>query len=70
MVPALSRTPVERRPKAVCIETLTYSESGTASKRVELIDAIVSTGYDVYADTYINTVFKRSDLAYRNASRA
>jgi FkbM family methyltransferase len=70
VVPALSRTPVERRPKVVCIETLTYSESGTASKRVDLIDAIVSTGYDVYADTYINTVFKRSDLAYRNASRA
>jgi len=69
VVPALSRTPVERRPKVVCIETLTYSELGAASKRADLIDAIVSTGYEVYADTYINTVFKRSDLAFQSASR-
>ena len=70
VVPALARTPVERRPKVVCIETLTYSESGAASKLVDLIDAIVGTGYEVYADTYINTIFKRSDLAHRNASGA
>lgn len=62
VVPALAGTLVNRRPKVVCIETLTYSESGTARKKTELIDALTATGYDVYADTYINTLFKRSDL--------
>jgi len=63
IVPALVATPPELRPKVVCIETLTYSESGTATKRADLIAAIVAAGYTVYADTYINTIFKRSDLA-------
>jgi FkbM family methyltransferase len=68
VVPTLAETPIDRRPKVVCIETLSYSESGTASKRGDLITAIVRTGYEVYADTYINTIFKRSDLAHSNAS--
>ena len=61
VVPALSRTPSGRRPRVICIETLTYSESGTATKKADLIDAVSSTGYEVYADTYINTIFRRSD---------
>jgi FkbM family methyltransferase len=69
VVPVLASTALGRRPKVVCIETLTYSESGTASKRQDLIDALVSTGYEVYADTYINTIFKRADLTYGSASR-
>jgi FkbM family methyltransferase len=69
VVPALASTAMARRPKVVCIETLTYSESGTPSKRQDLIDAIVTTGYEVYADTYINTIFKRSGLTHRNAAR-
>jgi FkbM family methyltransferase len=62
VVPALAATPLERRPKVICIETLTYSETGTARKRTELIQAVAGAGYKVYADTYINTIFKRSDL--------
>jgi len=62
VVPALVATPLALRPKVVCIETLTYSESGTAKKRTDLIRAIVDAGYKVYADTYINTIFKRADL--------
>ena len=62
IVPALVATPHERRPKVICIETLTYSESGTATKRADLIRAIVDAGYTVYADTRINTIFKRTDL--------
>jgi len=62
VVPAIARAPVSLRPSVICIETLTYSESGTATKRSDLIEAIVKSGYDVYADTYINTIFKRSDV--------
>jgi FkbM family methyltransferase len=69
VVPALYATEGPRRPKVVCIETLSYSESGGANKRQDLIDAIRDVGYEVYADTYINTIFKRSDLTHRNASR-
>jgi FkbM family methyltransferase len=61
VVPALSRTDSSRRPRVICIETLTYSESGTATKKADLIAAIVATGYELYADTYINTIFRRSD---------
>ena len=54
VVPVLAGTALARRPKVVCIETLTYSESDTARKRQDLIDNVVSAGYEVYADTYIN----------------
>jgi hypothetical protein len=63
VVGALARTAPKRRPRVVCIETLTYSESGTATKKSDLIAAIVATGYELYADTYINTIFRRSDRA-------
>jgi FkbM family methyltransferase len=62
VVPALLATPRDLRPKVICIETLTYSESGAATKRSELIQALVDAGYAVYADTYINTIFRRLDL--------
>jgi FkbM family methyltransferase len=62
VVPALLATPLELRPKVICIETVTYSESGTATKRTDLIRAIVDAGYKVHADTSINTIFKRADL--------
>jgi FkbM family methyltransferase len=62
VVPALARTTLGRRPSVICIETLTYSETGTATKKTDLIAAVSATGYDVYADTYINTIFRRSDL--------
>jgi FkbM family methyltransferase len=62
IVPALARTAIGRRPRVICIETLTYSETGTASKKADLIAAVSAMGYDAYADTYINTIFRRSDL--------
>lgn len=62
VVPALTAAPFETRPKVICIETLTYSESGTARKRTDLIGAVEDAGYNVYADTHINTIFKRADL--------
>jgi FkbM family methyltransferase len=62
IVAALLAKPLELRPKAICIETLSYSETGGATKRTELIAAVVNAGYSVHADTYINTIFKRADL--------
>ena len=45
------------RPTAICVETITYSRSGQERKRVEIAEYLGKTGYMIFADTYINTVF-------------
>lgn len=45
------------RPKAFCIETLTYTENKTEEKIVPIIDFMTKQGYFVYGDTYINSIF-------------
>ncbi len=40
----------------ICVETLGYSESFEGKKESEIIDLLVSKGYMIYADTYINTI--------------
>lgn len=45
------------RPEVFCVETLTYTEDNTERKLVEIIELMLSKGYRVYADTYVNTVF-------------
>lgn len=45
------------RPKVMCIETITYSEDNTERKLTETIDFVLSQGYLIFADTYINTIF-------------
>jgi FkbM family methyltransferase len=41
----------------LCIETCTYSENHIRPKSSEIINFVLSKGYFVYADTYINTIF-------------
>lgn len=46
------------RPEVFCIETVVYAEKNAEKdKVVEVIDFMRSTGYMVYADTFINTIF-------------
>ena len=47
----------EFRPAMLCIETITYREDGSETKRQEIMDLMQGHGYMVYADTYINTIF-------------
>jgi FkbM family methyltransferase len=47
-------------PEILCIETLTHGTNQT--KCHDLIDFVVSKGYVVVADTYVNTIFARSDV--------
>ncbi|MGB4398670.1 MAG: FkbM family methyltransferase, partial [Daejeonella sp.] len=49
-------------PKILCVETLTFSAAGKEKKRTDLIDFIISKGYFVYADTYINTIFVNNEI--------
>lgn len=45
------------RPAVFCIETLTYTQNQTAIKIREIFETMEKAGYQVYADTYINTIF-------------
>ncbi len=56
-------------PKVICIETLTYTENNTELKEQSLIDYLISKGYILYADTYINSVLVRCDL-WKNRKRS
>ena len=41
----------------ICAETCTYSENHIKTKNNDLVDWMISQGYFVYGDTYINTIF-------------
>ncbi len=62
IIPSVSQCHPADRPKVICIETLVYTENEPPRKKMELIAQIVALGYQVYADTHINTIFSRSDL--------
>lgn len=45
------------RPEVFCIETITYSEEKKEKKNQPIIDFMISKGYFLYGDTYINSIF-------------
>ncbi len=45
------------RPEVFCVETLTYTEDNFEEKITSTIDFMLSQGYIIYADTYVNTIF-------------
>ena len=49
-------------PIVICIETISFSTSGNGIKNKVLIDYIVNSGYLIYADTNINTIFVRKEF--------
>jgi FkbM family methyltransferase len=44
-------------PTVICVETISYSETGNGVKNSTLIDFLKGQGYMLYADTYINSIF-------------
>ncbi len=44
-------------PKIICIETAEYHKEYAHEKNKELISWIEDKGYNIHADTYINTIF-------------
>lgn len=57
----------ERFPIPVlCAETCTYSENHIRPKDLSIAEFLLSKGYEVYADTYINTVFINKSWFYKN----
>ena len=44
-------------PTCICVETLTYETRKEPQKLNEIIELLLSRGYMLYADTYINSIF-------------
>lgn len=49
-------------PKVICLETITYSEKNDERKEINLIDLLITNGYFIYGDTYINTIFVKESI--------
>ncbi len=56
-----SMQPLPVRPVVLCLETLQYRGDGSGQKQQRLIDLVVAMGYQVYADTFVNTIFVQQD---------
>ena len=57
----------KQAPKVICVETLTYTEHSEPQKKDGILRLLTERGYSIYADTYINTLFVRTDI-WRRAS--
>jgi hypothetical protein len=44
-------------PKVFIVETLKYDSEQKEYKNKEIIDFMEQKGYEIYADTHINTIF-------------
>jgi FkbM family methyltransferase len=53
------------KPEVFCLETLGFVEGNKEIRKTDIVDFFTSSGYFVYAETYINTIFCRKD-AYKN----
>ena len=47
-------------PKVLVIETIRFGDSDKQEKQNTIIDFILSKGYKVYADTFVNTIFLKN----------
>ena len=50
----------------ICVETCTYSENHIRPKDYTIAEFMTSKGYEVYADTYINTIFVNKNWFYKS----
>lgn len=49
----------------LCVETCTYSENHVRVKDTAIAEFLISKDYEIYADTYINTIFVNKGWFYR-----
>lgn len=49
-------------PLVICVETLSYDQDQNEHKREDIISFVKSKGYEIYADTHINTIFLRKQM--------
>lgn len=58
----------EGPPAVICIETMSYSDTGEGVKNTQIIQFLEKKGYLLYADTNLNSIFVRQDRWRRHAS--
>jgi FkbM family methyltransferase len=49
----------------ICVETCNYSENYIRPKNPLVLEHLLSRGYEIYADTYINTIYVNKDWFHR-----
>jgi FkbM family methyltransferase len=50
------------RPHLICVETLFYDHNQSMVKDSKIADFMRTVGYEIHADTYVNTIFRRTDI--------
>lgn len=48
-------------PTVICVETVSFSDSGNGVKDFKIADFLQGKGYMIYADTFINTIFVKNE---------
>jgi FkbM family methyltransferase len=49
----------------ICVETCIYSENHIRPKDKRIAEFMLTKGYEIYADTYINTIFVNKEWFYK-----
>ena len=49
------------RPEIICVESITFSTTNEQDKINSISDFMLSKGYFVFADTYVNTIFCKKE---------
>lgn len=50
------------RPACICVESLSFESNSSRTKVDGLTETMTDLGYEVYADTYVNTIYLRKEL--------
>jgi FkbM family methyltransferase len=50
------------KPEVLCVETMEYDENQESYKNYAVQEFLLGKGYEVYADTRVNTIFARKDI--------
>ncbi|MBS1565220.1 MAG: FkbM family methyltransferase [Bacteroidetes bacterium] len=53
------------RPYIFCIETVEFTDDASSAKRTEIMEMMQKNKYEIFADTYINTIFIDSTVKYK-----
>lgn len=58
---------LETKPIVICVETISFSDSGNGIKDLKMQEFLKPLGYMLYADTYINSIFVLENRFKRKA---
>ncbi len=53
------------RPACICVESLSFESNSSRTKVDGLTETLTDLGYEVYADTFVNTIYLRKELFHQ-----